>query len=167
MMFYSKLLLSTLLVGFFSLAVAQKSFPDVEVYTLDGQKVQLKEHLSKGKISVISMWATWCSPCKKELDALAELYEDWQEDYDVEIIAITIDTRRALAKVPGMIAAKNWEYTVFSDPNNSLRNSLQFQSIPQTFLVDQKGQIVYAHNGYVAGDEYELEDEIKAIAEQD
>ncbi len=164
-MLYSKLLLSACFFTSISFVAAQKSFPDVEVYTLDGQKVQLKEHVSKGKISVISMWATWCSPCKKELDAFAELYEDWQEEFDVEIIAITIDTRRALAKVPAMIATKNWEYTIFSDPNNSLRNSLQFQSIPQTFLVDQEGQIVYSHNGYVAGDEYELEDEIKALTE--
>lgn len=143
---------------------AQKSLPDVEVYTLDGQKVQLKEHIGSGKIAVISMWATWCSPCKKELDAIKDLYPDWKKNYNVEVIAITIDTRRALAKVPAIVSSSNWKYTIFSDVNNNLRNALQFQSIPQTFLVDQNGKIVYNHNGYVAGDEYELEEQIKAIA---
>ena len=149
-----------------AVAIGQKSFPEATVYALDGQKIDLKEYVSNDKVKIISIWATWCAPCKKELDAIAEIYEDWQADYNVELIAISIDTRRALAKVAPLVASKGWEYTIFTDPNNVLRNSLQFQTIPQTFLVDQKGQIVYSHNGYVSGDEYELEDEIKAIAGQ-
>ena len=141
----------------------QKYFPESTVYSLDGQKINLKEYVSNDKIKIISFWATWCAPCKKELDAIAEMYPDWQEDYNVELIAITIDTRRALSKVNPMVSSKGWEYTIFSDPNNVLRNALQFQTIPMTFLVDADGKIVYTHNGYVAGDEYELEDEIKAL----
>ena len=145
-------------------AQAQKSVPDAEVKTLDGKTVNLQEFAKNGKITVISLWATWCSPCKKELDAIAEVYPDWQEDYDMELVAITIDTRRALAKVGPMVESKGWEYTILSDANNVLRNSLQFQSIPQTYLIDQKGSIVYSHSGYVPGDEYELEDKIKELS---
>ena len=130
-------------------------------------KTVLNENYAKnGKITVISLWATWCSPCKKELDAIAEIYPDWVEEYDMELVAITIDTRRALAKVKPMVQTKGWEYIVLSDANNQLRNALNFQTIPQTYLIDQNGEIVYTHSGYVPGDEYELEDKIKALTKK-
>lgn len=143
---------------------AQSVLPDVDIKTLDGQNVSIQDFAKDGKITVISFWATWCGPCKKELDAIADLYEEWQEDYDMELVAVTIDTRRALAKVKPMIEQKGWDYTILSDANGDLKNALNFNTIPQTLLLDQSGDIVYVHNGYVPGDEYELEEKIKALA---
>lgn len=140
-----------------------KEVPAVDIKTLDGKTVNIQDYTQQGKITVLSFWATWCSPCKKELDAIADLYPDWQEAYDMQLIAVTIDTRRALAKVAPMVASKNWDYTVLSDVNQQLMNALNFQAVPQTFLVDKEGKIVYSHTGYIAGDEYELEKYIKAI----
>ena len=148
-----------------SLAFAQKNIPSVEIKTLDGQSVDIQEYAQNGKITVVSFWATWCSPCKKELDAIADLYEGWQEEYDMELVAITMDTQRALAKVKPMVESKGWPFIILSDANQVLRNSLNFQTIPQTFLLDKEGNIVYTHSGYVPGDEYELEEKIKALAE--
>ncbi len=145
---------------------AQREVPSVEIKTLDGKTVNIQDYAENGKITVLSFWATWCSPCKKELDAIADIYPDWQEDYDMELVAITIDTRRALAKVPAMVEAKGWEYEVLSDANQELQKALNFQTVPQTFVIDQNGQIVYAHSGYVPGDEYELEDTIKELVEK-
>lgn len=147
------------------LAFGQKGLPSVEVKTLDGQSVDIQQYAANGKITVISFWATWCSPCKKELDAIAELYDEWQKEYDMELVAITMDTQRALAKVKPMVESKGWPFIILSDANQALRNSLNFQAIPQTFLLDQEGNIVYSHSGYVPGDEYELEEKIKALAE--
>ena len=113
----------------------------------------------------MSFWATWCSPCKRELDAIMDVYPDWQEEYDVELLAITIDDARSLAKVPAMIETKGWEYTVLADVKRELQKSLNFQTVPQTFLIDKNGEIVYTHSGYNPGDEFELEDEIKKLAE--
>ncbi len=147
------------------LAFGQKGLPSVEVKTLDGQSVDIQQYAANGKITVISFWATWCSPCKKELDAIAELYDEWQKEYDMELVAITMDTQRALAKVKPMVESKGWPFIILSDANQVLRNSLNFQAIPQTFLLDREGNIVYSHSGYVPGDEYELEEKIKALAE--
>ncbi len=144
---------------------AQKSVPDIDFKSLDGKTVNLTDYAENGKITIISFWATWCSPCKKELDAIADLYPDWQEKYDVELLAITIDTPRALAsKVPGIVATKGWDYEVLSDSKLELQKALDFQTVPQTFVLDKNGKIVYDHSGYTPGDEYELEDKIKALA---
>ncbi len=151
-----------LFLCFAMFATAQKTVPSVNVKTLDGQVVNLKDYAAKsGKIIVIDFWATWCSPCKKELDTVADFYEDWQKKYNVEILAITIDNQRALPKVPGIVESKGWEYTIFSGNEEEMRNAFNFQTIPQTVVADKNGNIVFEHSGYVPGDEEELE---KAVA---
>jgi len=147
-----------------SFVSGDKSFPKANIKTLDGHTVEIYDYIAKGKPVVISFWASWCSPCKRELDAISDIYEDWQEEYDVEVIAITTDNARGLAKVPGIVATKSWPYTVLCDTKQDLQRALNFQTIPQTFLLDGEGNIVYSHNGYNPGDEYELEDHIKEIA---
>ena len=133
--------------------------PSVNVKTLEGKTVNIQDYVGKGKPVVFSFWATWCIPCQKELDIIADMYPEWQ-DKGVELLAITIDDARQLAKVPGMVASKGWEYTVLSDSKQQLQRAMNFQAVPQTFLIDGEGNIVYAHSGYQAGDEIELEDKI-------
>ena len=159
-----KLFAVLLLACFATATFAQKSLPSVNIKTLDGQSVDIQDYAKNGKITVLSFWATWCSPCKKELDAIADVYPDWVEEYDMELVAVTIDTRRALAKVGPMVQSKGWEYTILSDANKELQQALNFQTVPHTILLDQEGNIVYSHSGYVPGDEYELEDKIKKLA---
>lgn len=139
------------------------TIPSVELKTLDGKTVNIKDYVGQGKVTVVSFWATWCSPCKRELDAIAEVYPDWQEDHNVELIAITIDDSRSLAKVPALIETKGWEYTILADVKQELKKALNFQTVPQTFLLNEKGEIVYSHTGYSPGDEYELEEKIIAL----
>ena len=141
-----------------------RTLPAVDVKTMDGKSVNIQDLVGQGKITVISFWATWCSPCKRELDAIAEIYPDWQEEYGVELLAVTIDDARAVAKVPAMVVSKGWEYTVLSDSKQELQRALNFQTVPQTFLLNAAGEIIYTHSGYTSGDEYELEDEIKKLA---
>ena len=144
--------------------MAQKELPNVDVKTLDGKTVNLADLGKDGKIKVISFWATWCKPCNNELDAIAEVYEDWQDEYDMELIAITIDTRRAFAKVPGWVKSKRWDYTVLHGNETEMQNAFNFQTIPQTVLVNREGKIIYTHNGYQEGDELELEERIASAA---
>jgi len=155
------LLLSLVLFTSADVPTDEGKFPSVNVKTIEGKTVNIQDYVGQGKVTVVSFWATCCSPCKRELDAVADIYPDWQEDYDVEFIAITIDNARALAKVPAMVASKGWEYTVLSDSKQELQRALNFQTIPQTFLLDSSGEIIYSHNGYNPGDEYELEEKIK------
>jgi peroxiredoxin len=161
------MLKKTLFIGIFCLSfsalLAQKALPSIELKTLDGKTVNLKDFAKENQITVISVWATWCKPCHSELDAIAELYPDWKKKYKVELVAVTVDTQRDLSKVKPMVKTYGWEYTILSDVNQKLMQTLNFQTIPQTFLIDQKGNIVYTHSGYVAGVEYELEDEIKKL----
>ena len=161
---FMKSLCTLLFVFSLSVMYAQQTLPSVSVKKLDGQSVDVTNVASDSKLRIISFWATWCSPCKKELDAVADLYPEWQEKYNVELLAVSIDTRRAQAKIGPMVESKGWEYTVLVDANQDLKNALNVQAVPHTFIIDENNNVVYSHPGYVPGDEYELEEKIIELA---
>jgi cytochrome c biogenesis protein CcmG, thiol:disulfide interchange protein DsbE len=148
----------------FTEPVDTKKLPNVTIADLQGKPVNIQEFAAGGKITILSFWATWCAPCKRELDAIAELYPSWSAEYNTRLIAITIDNARALTQVKPLIQEKGWEFDVLVDSKQELQQALNFQAIPQTFVVDTQGNIVYQHEGYTPGDEYELEKVIKELA---
>lgn len=151
-------LIGAMFIGFSAFEAPTSTIPDVDLKTLDGKTVNIRDYIGKDKVVIMSFWATWCSPCKRELDTISEIYEDWKAEYDVELVAITIDDARSLAKVPALVETKGWEYTILADVKRELQKALNFQTVPQTFVVDKSGEIIYTHSGYAPGDEYELED---------
>jgi cytochrome c biogenesis protein CcmG, thiol:disulfide interchange protein DsbE len=157
---------SFLLLCFFTLQLAaqNKSMPSVEVKDAEGKTINLSSLAGDGKIRVFSFWATWCSPCKKELDAIHEFYEEWQTKYNVELVAVSVDDARTMPKARTMVEEKGWLYRILFDSTKALQNAAGVASVPYTFLVDEKGNIVYEHTGYAPGDELELEEKIKELA---
>ena len=93
-------------------ASAQKTLPDVTVAKINGEKVNIADYGKNGKITIISFWATWCKPCKQELSNISEMYDEWQSKYNAELLAISIDDSRNLAKVRSYVAGQDWEYIV-------------------------------------------------------
>ena len=73
---------------------------------------------------MISFWATWCKPCIKELDAIADVYDDWQDETGVQLVAVSIDDSRNTARVAPFVNGKGWEYTVLLDPNSDFRRAM-------------------------------------------
>lgn len=154
--------LAILLVGS-SFTGTGKVFPKVNLKDLKGNPVKTESFINNGKITVVSFFATWCKPCQLEMDNISEIYEDWQEAYDMEMIAISIDDARGAAKLNSLVKSKDWNYQILLDDKQQIKNALGFQTIPQTFLIDQEGNIVFEHNGYKPGDEVELEDHIAEL----
>lgn len=146
-------------------ATAQETLPDIDLYDLQGNKVNVADFGKNGKITIFNFWATWCTPCKKELNNIAYLYEDWQEDYDVEIVAVSIDDSRTKALVKSYVDGQSWDYTVLLDVNKDLQRLLNGQTVPFTVVTDRNGHIIEKHSGYVEGDEYILEEKIIELAE--
>jgi thiol-disulfide isomerase/thioredoxin len=152
-------------VGFLMILQAQDVVPHVFVKTMEGKNVEFGAAIGKDKLTVVSFWATWCAPCKKELDAMSELYDDWQDKYDMQLVAVSIDDARAAAKVKPMVAEKGWPFMVLVDTNQELMRALHFQSVPYTIIIDHQGQIVYNHSGYLPGDELELEEKLASFSQ--
>lgn len=164
----SKTIKISILLGLAALVLSftggnKKTVPSVNVKNLQGKSINTSTFKNDGKPIVISFWATWCSPCKKELNNIAEVYEDWQDETGVKLIAISIDDARNKHKVKPYVDSKGWEYEVYIDANQDLKRAMNVNNVPYTFLIDGNGKIVYEHNNYVPGDEDELYKKIKML----
>lgn len=159
-----KQLIMAMVFGIGLNVMAQDALPDIAVTTLDGESTSLVHQASESPLTVISLWATWCVPCIKELDAISDLYPDWQEETDVSLLAVSIDDARTVRRVRPMINGKGWDYTILLDTNNDVKRALGAATVPLTVLV-KNGQIVYRHSGYTPGAELELYEEILANVE--
>lgn len=136
-----------------------KQLPSVKLVDMEGNAVNTAELGLKGPI-VISFWATWCSPCKRELNTINEVYVDWQEETGVTLVAVSIDDEKTRNSVPVYVNGKGWEYLVLMDTNGDFKRAMGVNNVPHTFLVNTSGEIVYSHNNYAPGDEDKLYAEI-------
>ena len=140
--------------------------PAVTLKTMDGTEVRTDTLANDGKPFIIDFFATWCKPCNRELDAISEVYEEWQEETGVKIIAVSIDQAQNINKVKPLVSNHGWEYEVLLDPNGDFKRALGCQMIPYTIIVDGKGDIVYKHNGYTDGAETELIEKVRELLKQ-
>lgn len=144
----------------------QKKLPNVILKDLHGNEINLSELSNDGKPIVINFWATWCSPCKRELNAIHEQYIDWEDETGVKIYAVSIDDQRTTSRVKPYVDGSGWDYEILLDPNSELKRAMGVNNVPHTFLVDGDGNIVWQHNNYSPGDEYELYDKIVELSEK-
>lgn len=142
--------------------------PSVMVKNLNGAQVNTSSFSNDKKPIILSFWATWCKPCKKELDAIAEKYNDWQKETGVKLIAVSIDEAQNFSKVVNDVKAKGWDYEVYIDESQNFKKAMNVSSIPSTFVLNGNGKIVWSHNSYSAGDEDILYENVKkALSAED
>lgn len=147
-------------VIFFSHISVSQIIPSVDIKTLDGKTINTSSFDNNGDPIVISFWALWCKNCIKELEAISEIYEDWQDETNVKLIAISIDDSRNTSKLKPFVNTKGWEYEIYHDPNSDFKRALGINQIPHTFLLNGKNEIISEHVGYTDGQEEELYDKI-------
>ena len=140
-----------------------RKIPSVDLKTLEGKTVNSSKFSNDGKPMIISFWATWCSPCKKELNAVAEVYSDWQKETGVKLIAISLDDSKSSNKVAPYVNEKGWEYEEYLDLNSDFKRAMGVNNPPQTFIVDGKGNIVWTHVGFKDGDEEQYIEVVRKI----
>jgi len=158
-----RLILISLLALIASVGTVYAQLPSVTLKTLDGMSVDTATLSNDGKPFIIDFFATWCKPCNRELDAIADVYDDWKKETGVKIIAVSIDQAQNINKVKPLVDNHGWEYEVLLDPNGDFKRALGIQMIPYVLIVDGKGQIVYKHNGYTDGAETELIEKVREL----
>lgn len=140
-----------------------RKIPSVDLKNLEGKRVNSSAFSNNGKPMIISFWATWCSPCKKELNAVAEVYGDWQKETGVKLIAISLDDSKSSAKVAPYVNSKSWEYEEYLDENSDFKRAMGVNNPPHTFIVDGKGNIVWQHVGFKDGDEAQYIEMVRKV----
>ena len=155
--------LFTLMLGTGLMAQNAKMPQNVTLKSLDGQSVQSSVIQNDGKPIIVSFWATWCKPCNRELNTIKDLYEEWQEETGVKIVAISIDDARSAARVKPHAEGNDWPYEIYLDQNSDLKRQMGVVNVPHTFLLNGEGEIVWQHTGYQDGNEEELIEQVRRV----
>jgi peroxiredoxin len=122
-----------------------------------------KHEIGKGVI-VISFWALWCEPCKQELKAMLPVYEKFKGK-NLTYIAISVDNIRSSAKVINYVKAQGLPYDFWLDPSSEVFKKLNGTGMPYSLIIDTNGKLIAKHQGFFAGDEKKVEEEITKAME--
>lgn len=142
---------------------AQDVLPKMQIETLKGNNIDLAEISKNDQLVIVSLWATWCVPCKNELDAISDVYDDWVDETNVKLYAVSVDDSRTVKRVKPLVSGKGWEFDILLDTNSDLKRQLNAPTIPLTLLV-KNNKILFRHSGYTPGSEDELFEKIKEFS---
>ncbi|MEA3501064.1 MAG: redoxin domain-containing protein [Candidatus Marinimicrobia bacterium] len=123
--------------------------PSFKIESINGNFVSSEELF--GKILIIDFWATWCPPCIKEFPHLNELQIEYQNDDEVQIMALSTD--REKEKIAPFIEKTNYEIPIFYD--NNVADEFGVKGIPTLFIIDKNGIIRYKKVGFTEGEEFD------------
>ena len=130
---------------------------------LKGKTRSLKEF--KGKVVVISFWATWCKPCIRELSFLKKVKAKHPDR--LEILAVATDGPNTASRIRPVSIQKRLTMPVLLDADGSVMASMNSRGIlPQSNYVDMQGNLAYSHEGFVAGDEVVISNVIEALLKE-
>lgn len=146
-----------------NIGFSQSVWPNVKVENINGDIVNTKD-VTEGKPAIISFWGVTCKPCMTELNALNDLMEEWQEEVDFNIIAVSIDDSRFTSRARSMAQGFQWGFVCLFDKNQDLKRAMNVSLTPQTYIINGKGEVVYSHTGYTPGSEYELFEKLKEVS---
>lgn len=144
-----KKLLFAAVAFIFSANCAMAQIPNVKVENGKGEMISASSLVDGKTPLVISFWSTTCKPCIRELNTINDQLEDWKEEVDFRVIAVSTDDSRSASKAKAMAAGNGWEdFTVLYDKNQELKRAMNVNLTPQIFVTDGNGKIVYSHTGY-------------------
>jgi peroxiredoxin len=117
-------------------ADAARQKVDFTLSDLQGNPWHLRD--LKGKVVLVSFWATWCPPCRKEMPDLQALYDRYK---DQGFVVVSISDEEA-AKVQPFIAERKITYPVLLDPGRKINDLFQVEGIPKSFVYNREGKLV-------------------------
>ncbi len=121
-------------------------------------QVKLSDY--RGKVVYLDFWASWCPPCLTSLPELEELRKQMPAS-KFQIIAINVDEKPK--KALRFLDKKPVGYPSASDPKGSMPEAFGLETMPTSYLIDQKGVIRLVHKGYHAGDVDKIKAEATAL----
>ena len=137
-----------------------KIFPfDIDLKNADGQVVNSSKLFKKNKrATVLLFWMTTCGPCRMELNAISGKFDTWKKKTDFDFYAISIDFSDRVEQFNTRVKESKWPFPAYMDIHREFRSVMpgELNGLPQLFVLDHKGTVLYHTRRYMPGDEDKL-----------
>jgi cytochrome c biogenesis protein CcmG, thiol:disulfide interchange protein DsbE len=114
--------------------------------------------------TVILFWLTTCAPCRMELEAFAQNYEEWKKEVpNLRIVAISIDFSDNIPAFQRRVREGKWAFEAYHDRNREFQWVMpgNLNGLPQLFIYDKNDKVVFYKKRFVPGDERDIFEHIK------
>ena len=122
-------------------------WPSVIVVDSSGTEINTGDLLT-GNTLVVSLWSTWCVPCRRELPQLQEFAA---KHHDVSVVAVNLGDK--LDSVAAYADEIGLTMPVIIDTEGRVSSALGVTSVPSTLVIDLHGKVIATHVGEITADE--------------
>ncbi|TFG48187.1 MAG: TlpA family protein disulfide reductase [Anaerolineales bacterium] len=120
--------------------------PELTLFDLDGNEVSLSDF--RGEVVLLNNWATWCPPCRQEMPEFNAYYDKYKEQ-GFQVVAI--EAGQPEEEVRSFVEEAGLDFVVLLDPENQSLITFQQTSLPNSFVIDRKGNLRMAWLGAIKG----------------
>jgi len=140
-----------LLISIFSLKSQTSIFPSVDIFTLNGDRIDASIISNDSMPMVVVFFKSFNKECTKNLLSLNEANDEFISHKGIKVIAICIDCIGNMDHLKPYISGHNINLQVFIDKNGDLKRKMGIQHAPYTLIYDHNKNIFCKYSGYCTG----------------
>lgn len=112
----------------------------------------------EGEVVLLNIWATWCGPCEQEMPSIQRLYDRMASE-GLRVLAVSVDQADS-DRVRRWVEERDLSFPILHDRSGRIERTYQTTGLPETFLIDHRGEIVYK---IIGGEEWDHPSHIERV----
>lgn len=112
--------------------------PDFELRTPNGETIRLSD--LRGQAVLINLWATWCPPCRAEMQSIEKVYQDYK-DQGFTVLAVNMTRQDDASAILPFVREQALTFPVLLDEKGEVAAAYQLQSLPSSYFIRRDGII--------------------------
>ena len=113
--------------------------PDFELKTPKGENVKLSD--LRGQAVLVNLWATWCPPCRAEMETIEKIYREYKNER-FTVLAVNMTYQDEPLNVMPFVNEHGLTFPILLDETGEMAKAYQLKSLPSSYFINRQGIII-------------------------